>query len=122
MSKNHPITILTSTMNHLSLKKILLKNTTKGYPLTLITSTPKNDPASLIAYKNVELTLYDKRKLEGTSILIDTLYGCQLSTSLDEEILLNTTQIVFCSDEPAFISTMDKEFQTLQKRSHSYLK
>lgn len=122
LSKNHQITILSPTINHAGFKKTLLKNISKGYPLTLITSTHLHDPSNLVAYRGVNLYLYQGRKLSGTWILIDNTYVCHISSSFDDAILTETAQTTFCSDDSSLIANTFKMIQTFQKRSQPYLK
>lgn len=115
------ITLTTPKMKYSALKKILLKKASNHTLVTLIVSDPSDDPAQLIAYRGVELHLYTSRALNGSSIVIDQHFGCSFSTALDQSILINTTQIVVCSDDLETISRLTNGIKKLKKRSKPYL-
>lgn len=121
-STSHRIVLLTPRFSHSDLKKALLHGARKGSAVTLIVQDLKGDPLSLVQYERIDLFVYNARKLEGSTVIIDERLACALPLAIEQERFGNHAALVRCSDEPDAIISLHSALQPIIKRSTPYLK
>ncbi len=116
------VILLTPSLNHPALRRQLIQSVSKGVKLTLITQNSSADPLQLVAYRGVELYLYQARSLSDTLILIDDEIVCHVSGGLNDDELSQKSQNALCSDDSDFIPALHQNANRILARSKPYLK
>ena len=120
MKNSSQIIILSNTLNHAVLKKMLQSAAKSGTEVTLYLHTPNKDPLSLIQYRGIELFL-TRTHLEQSVILIDETILCTTAEEIDEERFYESTSSMYCSTDPNDAIRLKPWIQAIRNYSTPYL-
>ncbi|HEX5330486.1 hypothetical protein [Sulfuricurvum sp.] len=114
------ILIVTPSYHHSHLSKGFLSATKHASTLKLIVQDPRNDPLSLIQYRNTELYI-SRVTLTQSTILVDDVLVCTGSAPIDEAIFSSKSAPMRCSDNPEKIIAIRHALQPVIQSSKAYL-
>jgi len=116
------ILILSPSLSHSEIKKSILTAAKKGIPVKLIVNNPKGDPLYMLQYSNIDLSLYDKRVMEGTIVIVDNTFICTSPGAINQEKFASNRLLIRCSNDTDEINLIQNLLSDTLKHSSPYLK
>ncbi len=120
IKKSDRVVIVTPSLNHSQIKKMLLSSVKKGGTITLIVNHISGDPLSLVQYRGIHLYL-SSHPFSQSTLLVGSALLCSGNENLDEERLGSLHSSYRCTKEPKEVARFERRLQPLLSYTKPYL-